>query len=164
VVAAAAGFVPATMGLSTNAIESIDELLDIRIASQKARILWLSVLTGACLLVCAYVFIAFHLSNKLGFGALVTRIEKLASGDLTVNYPARGRDGIGLMIDAFNASRDRLQKIVVRIREASDTIGVAGSEIASANDDLARRGSEQAAVVSSLPITWRGWPARWPLR
>ena len=147
-VAAAAGFVPATMGLSTNAIGKVDELLDIRIASQKARILWLSVLTAACLLVCAYVFIAFHLSNKLGFGALVTRIEKLASGDLTVNYPARGRDGIGLMIDAFNASRDRLQKIVVRIGEASDTIDVAGSEIAAANDDLARRGSEQAAVVS----------------
>ncbi len=147
-VAAAAGFVPATMGLSTNAIGKVDELLDIRIASQKARILWLSVLTAACLLVCAYVFTAFHLSNKLGFGALVTRIEKLASGDLTVNYPARGRDEIGVMIDAFNASRDRLQKIVVRIREASDTIGVAGSEIASANDDLARRGSEQAAVVS----------------
>jgi methyl-accepting chemotaxis protein len=152
------------MGLSTNAIGKVDELLDIRIASQKARILWLSVLTAACLLVCAYVFTAFHLSNKLGFGALVTRIEKLASGDLTVNYPARGRDEIGVMIDAFNASRDRLQKIVVRIREASDTIGVAGSEIASANDDLARRGSEQAAVVSESADNVARVAARWPLR
>ena len=148
VAAAAAGFVPATMALSSGAIESVDALLDVRIQAQRNRIIMLSALTAACLLVCAYLFVAFYLSNKLGFGALVTRIEKMASGDLTVNYPARGRDEIGVMIDAFNASRERLQRIVVRIREASDTIGVAGSEIASANDDLARRGSEQAAVVS----------------
>jgi len=148
VAAAAEGFVAATMALSTNAIVKADELLDARIATQKSRILWLSVLTAACLVFCAYLFTSFYLSNKLGFGALVTRIEKMASGDLTVNYPARGRDEIGVMIDAFNASRERLQSIVIRIREASDTIGVAGSEIASANDDLARRGSEQAAVVS----------------
>jgi methyl-accepting chemotaxis protein len=148
VAAASAGFVAATMALSTSAIEKTDELLDVRIAAQKSRIVRLSVLTAVCLLVCAYLFTSFYVSNKLGFGALVTRIEKMASGDLTVNYPARGRDEIGVMIDAFNASRERLQKIVVRIREASDTIGVAGSEIASANDDLARRGSEQAAVVS----------------
>jgi methyl-accepting chemotaxis protein len=148
VAVAAEGFVAATMALSTNAIVKTDELLDARIAAQKNRILWLIVLTAACLLCCAYLFTAFYLSNRLGFGALVTRIEKMASGDLTVNFPARGRDEIGVMIDAFNVSRERLQSIVVRIREASDTIGVAGSEIASANDDLARRGSEQAAVVS----------------
>jgi methyl-accepting chemotaxis protein len=148
VAAASAGFVAATMALSTNAIEKVNELLEIRIAAQRARILALSAITGGCLLVCFYFFASFYVSNKLGFAALVTRIEKMANGDLTVNYPARGRDEIGVMIDAFNVSRERLQKIVVRIREASDTIGVAGSEIASANDDLARRGSEQAAVVS----------------
>jgi methyl-accepting chemotaxis protein len=145
---AATGFVPATLALSTGAIDSVDALLDVRIAAEQRKIMMLVALTAACLVATMYLFIALYLSNKLGFGALVTRIEKMASGDLTVNYPARGRDEIGVMIDAFNVSRERLQSIVVRIREASDTIGVAGSEIASANDDLARRGSEQAAVVS----------------
>jgi len=148
VAAAASGFVPATLALSTGAIESVDALLDARIAKEQRKIIVMLTLTGICLLFCGYLFIAFYVSNKRGFAALVTRIEKMARGDLTVNYPARGRDEIGVMIDAFNVSRERLQSIVVRIREASDTIGVAGSEIASANDDLARRGSEQAAVVS----------------
>lgn len=74
-------------------------------------------------------------------------MRKLAQGDLTTNYPARGRDEIGLLIEAFNASRSQLHALVQRIREVSDAMERAGQEIVSANEELAQRESSQSAAI-----------------
>ena len=78
-------------------------------------------LTLLSLLLAVYLITGFYLSNLRGFGALILRMRKLAQGDLTANFAARGRDEIGQLIDAFNVSREQLQALVQRIREVSET-------------------------------------------
>ncbi len=140
--------IESTLKLSTNSNTVLIDLLNIRIDAFSHRKLQVLALTLMCLLGSAYLISAFYLSNILGFGALAERMKKLASGDLTVNYPARGTDEIGQLIDAFNASRSELQQLVLHIHSASDAIGTAGKQIAVANNDLAQRGAEQSAVIS----------------
>jgi methyl-accepting chemotaxis protein len=94
-----------------------------------------------------YLITSFYVSNLRGFAALTTRMHKLADGDLTTNYGARGSDEIGLLIDAFNGSRAQLQLLVQRIRVVTDTIDGAGQQIASANDELAQRESSRSAAI-----------------
>jgi methyl-accepting chemotaxis protein len=104
-------------------------------------------LTLGSLLVTGYLICAFYVCDARGFEALITRMKKLATGDLTTNYPAQGSDEIGVLINSFNDSRASLQQMVHRIHHAADTISTAGHEIAAANMDLSQRGSTQSAVI-----------------
>jgi methyl-accepting chemotaxis protein-1 (serine sensor receptor) len=136
-----------TLQLVNKNLDVLSELLQRRIDGLAARRNSIVLLALSCLVVCCYLVTSFYFSDRRGFAALKSRMDKLASGDLTVNYPARGGDEIGLLINAFNDSRAQLQVLVERIHHAADTISTAGREISSANTDLADRSSAQAEVI-----------------
>jgi len=136
-----------TLRLSNAISLVLEQLLVNRIAgfTKHRNLLLLVTLIGVSLAV--YLISSFYVSNLRGFGALTHRMEKLANGDLTVDYPARGDDEIGILINAFNVSRGQLQNLVLRIRGATRTIDAAGDQIAQANDELAQREASQSASV-----------------
>lgn len=124
-----------------------NELLASRIEGlqQRRNVLLGSTLLGLSLAV--YLVVAFYWSNVRGFDALMTRMRRLAQGDLTTTYPARGTDEIAQLLNAFNGSREQLQTLVLRIREVTSEIDTAGQQIASSNDELAQREASQSAAV-----------------
>lgn len=140
--------ITAAVAVSDAASVSLKNLLERRIDAFATRRNTMLAIAIAGVALSFYVIVCFYLSDLRGFEALMFRMDKLAKGDLTVNYPARGSDEIGHLINAFNDSRAQLQQLVVRIGSASDTIGVAGGQIAEANDDLARRESQLSTIVS----------------
>ncbi len=101
-----------SLQLSNASVAVLDELLQKRINGLAQRRNFILVLTLSCLMVCCYLITSFYLCNLRGFEALVLRMNKLANGDLTINYPARGNDVIGVLINAFNGSRAQLQVLV----------------------------------------------------
>ncbi len=136
-----------TQQMTNASLAVLDQLLATRVNGFTERRNFYLLLTLAGLLASTYLIFCFYLCNLRGFEALVTRMRKLATGNLTLNYPARGNDEIGELINAFNDSRAQLQVLVERIRQAATTISTAGSEISAANMDLAQRSSEQSAVI-----------------
>lgn len=94
-----------------------------------------------------YLITSFYVANLRGFEALMTRMRKLAQGDLTTNFAARGNDEIGQLLNSFNASRSQLQSLVQRIRGVTGEIDSAGQRIASASHELAERESSQSQAV-----------------
>ncbi|HWK48382.1 MAG TPA: methyl-accepting chemotaxis protein, partial [Steroidobacter sp.] len=104
-------------------------------------------ITSLGLLLAVYLTVAFYCSNVRGFDALMTRMRRLAQGDLTTTYPARGTDEIAQLLNAFNGSREQLQTLVLRIREVTSEIDTAGQQIASSNDELAHREASQSTAV-----------------
>jgi methyl-accepting chemotaxis protein len=135
------------LSLADAAARSLDDLLQQRMEGFERYRNWLLAVGLLGLALAVYLITSFYVSNLRGFAALSTRMRKLAQGDLTTNYPARGNDEIATLIDAFNASRAQLQALVQRIREVTDAIDGAGGQIASANDELARRESSQSAAI-----------------
>lgn len=136
-----------TLALATGAAEALDRLLLERIdgfESHRNRLLALTLLS---LLVAVYLITGFYLSNLRGFGALIVRLRKLAQGDLTANFAARGRDEVSQLIGAFNASREQLLGLVQQISEVSATLDVNGRQIAAASEDLSRRESSRSAAI-----------------
>ncbi len=146
--AGAMEFTEATRAVARANTKALDRLLATRIKGFEHRRNALLALTLCGLIVSCYFITSFYLSNLRGFAALVIRMEKLAAGNLTENFSARGRDEIGVLIDAFNHCREQLHSLVMRIRRVSDTIGGAGDRIASANSDLASREAAQSANIS----------------
>ena len=136
-----------TLSVSSASGAVLDDLLDVRIQGFEGRRNVLLAITLIGVTLAVYLITSFYLSNLRGFAALMTRMRKLAQGDLTTNYSARGTDEIGQLIDSFNVSRSQLQSLVQRIREVTGEIDSAGQQIATSNDDLAQRESSQSAAV-----------------
>jgi methyl-accepting chemotaxis protein len=78
---------------------------------------------------------------------LILRMRKLAQGDLTANFAARGRDEVSQLIGAFNASREQLRDLVLRVSEVSATLDANGRQIAAASEDLSDRESSRSAAI-----------------
>ncbi|MBA2779804.1 methyl-accepting chemotaxis protein [Billgrantia kenyensis] len=78
---------------------------------------------------------------------LAERMREIASGDgdLTQRLPVRGRDESAELAIQFNAFVDKIHDVLLDVRDSSESVRVAASEIASGGEDLSRR-TEQAAA------------------
>jgi methyl-accepting chemotaxis protein len=136
-----------TLQLAARTAAALDQLLAKRIAGFERHRNGLLTLTLVSLLLATYLMASFYISNLRGFSALTLRMRKLAQGDLSADFPARGHDEISLLIDAFNAGREQLQRLVQRTCEVSETLDADGRAIATANADLAQRESSRSAAI-----------------
>ncbi|MDT8879216.1 methyl-accepting chemotaxis protein [Halomonas saccharevitans] len=72
------------------------------------------------------------------------------SGDLTRRLPEEGNDEVAQIANAFNRFVSRMETVMLTIRDSSESVHVAATEIAQGGQDLSRR-TENAA--SSLQQT-----------
>ncbi|WP_104203016.1 methyl-accepting chemotaxis protein [Billgrantia saliphila] len=78
---------------------------------------------------------------------LAERMREIATGngDLTQRLPVRGRDEGAELATQFNAFVDKIHDVLLDVRDSSESVRLAASEIASGGEDLSRR-TEQAAA------------------
>ncbi|WP_323123374.1 methyl-accepting chemotaxis protein [Burkholderia alba] len=69
------------------------------------------------------------------------------TGDLTQRLPADGRDEVTDIARSFNAFVDKLNHVMVQIRDASESVRTAANEIAAGNLDLSSRTESAAASL-----------------
>ena len=72
---------------------------------------------------------------------------KVSSGDLSSEMPTGSRDEVGQLLTALKSMNDSLAKVVGEVRQGTDIIATASSEIASGNQDLSSRTEEQASSL-----------------
>jgi len=73
--------------------------------------------------------------------------EALAKGDLTQKIEAKSKDETGQLLTALGNTVTQLKGIMGGIKESTDTIGTASSQIAQGNADLSQRTEEQASSL-----------------
>ncbi len=76
-----------------------------------------------------------------------TNLNSIAKADLSRTIPEMGKNEIGTLFKSMNAMQRSLTRIVGGVREASDSIHVGATEIASGNSDLSSRTEQQAAAL-----------------
>lgn len=75
------------------------------------------------------------------------RIEKIASGDLTMNDESAGRNEIGRLSRHLQQMQHSLGMTVGTVRQGAEEIYRGTSEISAGNADLSSRTEEQAAAI-----------------
>jgi len=122
--------------------------------------------TGLVSIACTLVSLVF----SIGIGVLITRsivkpvrvaeraADRIAAGDLTGVYRARGNDEAAHLLSALGRMQDSLKRIVTDIRNSTESIQVASTQVASGNQDLSARteqtaGSLQQAASSMDELT-----------
>lgn len=73
--------------------------------------------------------------------------ETVASGDLTAHIEVRSSDELGQLTKALKDMNDYLSQIVGEVRQGTDTIGTASTQIAAGNMDLSSRTEQQASSL-----------------
>ena len=73
--------------------------------------------------------------------------NSIAGGNLTDTVKIESNDEIGQLLAALQKMNDSLVDVVVQVRQGTDTISVASSEIAAGNQDLSSRTEEQASSL-----------------
>ena len=74
-------------------------------------------------------------------------VEAIAEGDLAVAIRNPYRDEFGAMIGAIEAMRERLARVVERVRGHAESVSGGVGEIASGNEELSTRTQQQAASL-----------------
>ncbi|WIX32364.1 methyl-accepting chemotaxis protein [Salinicola sp. JS01] len=80
---------------------------------------------------------------------LAQRMREIASGDgdLTQRLPVRGRNESAELAVQFNAFAEKMQQVLIEVRDSSDSVKHASLEIASGSEDLSRRTDSMAASL-----------------
>ena len=114
-----------------------------------ARALML-VMSGLALVVgvVAAILIARRLLGQLGGEPDVAAeiAGRIAAGDLTVHVETR-KDDEASMMKAMSVMRDSLLRIVSEVRQGTETINTAATQIAAGNLDLSSRTEQQASAL-----------------
>lgn len=92
-----------------------------------------------------YQMLSFTISKPLRDARDATK--RLAAGDLTAQLHVDRADEIGELMQAINGVSQGLSDIVGNVRNGSNQITAASSEIATGNADLSSRTSSQAAAL-----------------
>ena len=76
-------------------------------------------------------------------------LQDIASGDgdLTRRLSTHGNDELTHIAKAFNDFVDKIAAVLIRIRDSSESVRVATTEIASGNQDLSSRTEQQASSL-----------------
>ncbi|MBB3141402.1 methyl-accepting chemotaxis protein [Halomonas organivorans] len=127
--------------------------LEARLAEQRRADFWGMTLVG--LLVAGLgLLVSWLMGGSIArpLRLLAERMRDIASGDgdLTRRLPVRGRDETARLAIEFNAFADKVNDVLVDVRDSSESVNVAATEIAQGGQDLSRR-TENAA--SSLQQT-----------
>ncbi len=84
------------------------------------------------------------------FNQAISVANSIAKGDLTQKITNDYYGVFGQMKDDTNTTVDKLNEIVVDIRNATESIDTASKEIASGNNDLSQRTEEQALLLEEI--------------
>ncbi|WP_033365742.1 methyl-accepting chemotaxis protein [Bordetella sp. FB-8] len=108
-----------------------------------------SLVTLLCVLVAAALMWAFVSRQLRRLVVVRNALDDIASGegDLTRRMDVSGRDELTQIASAFNRFADKLNTVLLRIRDASESVRTASSEIAAGNTDLSSRTEQQAASL-----------------
>ncbi|VWD42694.1 chemotaxis protein [Burkholderia lata] len=115
-----------------------------------------NLLAGICLVavavaVCGGQWLTRKITVPIGSAVDVART--VANGDLGSRIDVSGNDETRDLLDALRTMNERLIGIVGRVRDSSNSIAHAVSEIASGNLDLSQRTEEQAASLQETAAT-----------
>jgi methyl-accepting chemotaxis protein len=130
-------------------LETERRLATDSVAAAKARdqrnlmVLWIA--TAAALL-CAFGFsVVFNRRLLVPLNAAREAADSIAAGDLRVRLPEPPNDEIGQMISALRRMSEHLSRTLGSIKDSTEQIATASTEIAVGNNDLSRRTEQQAS-------------------
>lgn len=147
-------FIPATDAYVQATQELVDgEASDVAAAQAQVKTMFAQLYQlGAVLIAVTVVlaaFISWRLSRGIAFGVERARAvaQRIGAGDLSEAVPVHSNDEIGQLLAALRDMQNNLSQVVRTVRQGSDGVATASSEIAQGNQNLSSRTESQASAL-----------------
>ena len=137
----------AYFGTYSTALPAIDGLLLRRLDGLETRRNVRMALALAALALAAYLFACFSKVIDGGLNEVAQHLDRIAAGDLTQSPRPWGKDEAAALMGSLTRMQDAMRAIVLEVRESSDAIVLASSEIAVGSGDLSHRTERAAAEL-----------------
>ncbi len=137
-----------------NYIDDIDALVEaehLKINGFIKRIIMILLLADITVIVLASM-LAWMMGARISrpVESLVSDVEKIARGDLTVNIAVQSRDETKILSEALSHMVERLKTTVTGIMSTSRSIMSNAQEVAAASQQVASGASEQASSAEEI--------------
>jgi len=113
--------------------------------TQMAYLMLLVIVLAVLLSLVAGAFLVRSIMVPLNQAIAVAR--HVGEGDLAVEIEVQGQNEFSQLLQALKLMRDNLARVVGEVRQGTDTIATASSQIAAGNQDLSSRTEEQASSL-----------------
>jgi methyl-accepting chemotaxis protein len=128
-------------------IERLDALLAARVDGLVRQEVAMGVAISLCLALALYLFHCFYVVMDGGLKETTRHLRAMTAGDLTTSPQPWGRDEAAELMLELRAMQESLRRIVTDVRQGSDQMLHASSEIASGAMDLSARTEKTAASL-----------------
>jgi len=129
-------------------------LMDAKVASLKAqarqRALWQMVIAVALGLLGLWMALSVTQHIKRSLDAAVSVARAVAGGDLSLQPAVQGQDEFAELMRNMGEMTSSLERIVDKVRQGTNSIATASTEIAQGNNDLSQRTEQQAGNVQQV--------------
>jgi methyl-accepting chemotaxis protein len=94
-------------------------------------------------------WIAFVISRSVarGIGKAVRVVEAMSEGDLSVKIQSEGNDEIARLLQSMSQMQTSFSDVVTNVRQGSENVALASSELEQGNIDLSARTENQASAL-----------------
>ena len=130
--------------INSDSAEAARKTAEDAFTAGRATLLGIAVLAIA-LAVAAALWLVRSITAPLG--QAVRLAEDVANGDLTTPVAVKSMDETGQLLTALQRMQQSLASTVTRVRENSENVSTASSEIAQGNSDLSARTEQQASAL-----------------
>ena len=151
-----AGVVNDLETLQDHIVSSLDGLLAAREAAAQRQMLTTALVLGACILAAGYLFYSFFLVMNGGLMEVRRHLELMARGDLTSSPTPWGKDDAADLMSALRGTQESMRTIVTQVRNASDHIVVASTQISCVAQDLSARTEQSASNLQESASAMEG--------
>jgi methyl-accepting chemotaxis protein len=134
-------------GLIATASAALGAILSDRVQSTRRELLMLGAVIAVLGTLAAWVVFLVSRVTARGIDDALRGANALARGDLTQSVHATTRDEVGQVVEAIGASMSSLTRVVVDIKNSSESVSAAAAQIAAGNQDLSSRTEEQASSL-----------------
>jgi len=121
-----------------------------QLGKQRQADMW-GMITVGLVIVGAGLLVSWLLGGRIArpLRYLAGRMREIATGDgdLTRRLPVQGRDEVARIADGFNHFVDKLEHVLIDVRDSSDSVSTASAEIAHGSQDLSARTESAASSI-----------------
>jgi methyl-accepting chemotaxis protein len=144
--------------LAPKFFDPLAKLMDLQVAMSKEDIgnatktnssttTIITIVTLAALLLAGVLAVLITRSVTHPIAEAVQFAQTIAEGDLTAQMSHESHDELGKLIKALESMQANLVKVVRNVRQGSEGVATASSEIAEGNHDLSARTEQQASAL-----------------
>ena len=119
-----------------------------RVGASAERLMFAIGVPGLCLVLALGTWVIRGLTRAIA--DLSNATTQVAAGDLRAQATYNGRDELGDLARAFNASITRVHDAMVEVLDAAQSVAAASTQIAASGDEMASGMQRQASQVAQI--------------